>query len=315
MIPHAGPAPAAARGLLPGCCILCRAGCNLSQPGFVRGHESVVFNLKSRTHHPEEIIMANPSVRSALRILFLSAGLLAVAAPAGMAVAGPLSWFHGERVQGSGKIVKQNRETGHFTSLATSLSGNVEIRIGNTEGISIETDDNLQALIETVVDNGTLRIRPTRKDVNLESHTMKIVVQARSIEKIAVAGSGSVEADKLRGESLTFDVGGSGSINVRNLESESVAIALGGSGNLKASGNVERLQVSIGGSGRVQAGQLAARDVTVSIGGSGQATVWAKQTLSLSVAGSGDITYYGDPQLTKSVMGSGTIKRLGGSPQ
>lgn len=259
--------------------------------------------------------MANPSVRSALRILFLSAGLLAVAAPVGVAVAGPFSWFHGERVQGSGKIVKQSRETGHFTALATSLSGNVEIRLGNTEGISIETDDNLMPLIETVVDHGTLRIRPTRKDVNLESHTMKIVVLARTLEKIAVAGSGSVEADKLRGESLTFDVGGSGSISVRNLESESVAIALGGSGNLKAGGNVERLQVSVAGSGRVQAGQLAARDVTVSIGGSGQASVWARQTLSVSVAGSGDVTYYGDPRLTTNVMGSGSIKRLGAAPQ
>jgi hypothetical protein len=273
------------------------------------------IRLKSCVHHHEEIIMAHPSTRGALRVLLLSAGLLAAAVPAGVAVAGPFSWFHGEHVQGSGKIVRQNRETGHFTSLATSVSGNVEIRLGNTEGVTIETDDNLQPLIETVVENGTLRIRPTRKDVNLESRTMKIVVLARSIEKIAVAGSGSVEADKLRAEHLTLDVGGSGSINVRNLESESVAVALGGSGNLKASGNVERLQVSIGGSGRVQAGQLAARDVTVSIGGSGQATVWARQTLNLSVAGSGDITYYGDPQLTKSVMGSGSIKRLGASPQ
>ncbi|GJI98424.1 hypothetical protein RugamoR57_51420 [Duganella caerulea] len=307
--------PAAGRGLLPGLCILFRARCNLSQPGFARRGKSVVSNLKSCANHHEEIIMANPSVRSALRILFLSAGLLAVAAPVGVSVAGPFSWFHGERVQGSGKIVKQNREIGHFTSLATSVSGNIELRQGNTEGISIETDDNLLPLIETVVDNGTLRIRPTRKDVNLESHTMKIVVQARSIEKIAVAGSGSVEADQLRGERLTFDVGGSGSINVRKLESESVAIALGGSGNLKVGGNVERLQVSIGGSGRVQAGQLAARDVTVSIGGSGEATVWAKQTLNLSVAGSGDISYYGDPKLTSSVLGSGSVKRLGGSPQ
>jgi hypothetical protein len=255
------------------------------------------------------------TIRRILSPLFLTAGLLAVAVPAGVAQAGPLSWLHGERVQGSGKITKSNRETGHFTALATSVSGNIEIRIGNTEGISVETDDNLQQLIEAVVDNGTLRIRPVKKDLHLETHVMKIVVQARSLDKIAVAGSGSVEADKLRGESLSFDVGGSGSINVRTVESESVAIALGGSGNLKAGGNAERLQVSIGGSGRVQAGQLAARDVTVSIGGSGQATVWAKQSLNLSVAGSGDIAYYGDPQVTKSVMGSGSIKRLGGSPQ
>ena len=98
------------------------------------------------------------TVRNTLRVLILATGLLAVAAPAHLALAGPLSWVGGDRVQGSGKIVKQNREVGHFTAFATSVSGNVEIRQGTTEGVIVETDDNLQALVETVVENGTLRV-------------------------------------------------------------------------------------------------------------------------------------------------------------
>ena len=257
--------------------------------------------------------MAIHAVRR-LHTLFLAAGMLAIALPGGYAQADPLSWFHGERVQGNGKISKQTREPGHFTALALSMSGNTEIRIGNTESVSIETDENLQGLIETVVENGTLRIRPTKKNMNVEPHILKIVVQAKAVDRVSVGGAGSVDAENLRGEHLQFDVGGSGSINLRNVESQSLTISLGGSGNFKAAGHSEQLQVSIGGSGQVHAGQLAARDVTVSIGGSGQATVWAKQSLSLSVAGSGDVGYYGDPQVSKSVMGSGSIKRLGSAP-
>jgi hypothetical protein len=260
--------------------------------------------------------MNHRAVNNILRALFLAAGLLAVAAPMNAASAGPLSWLGGgERVQGSGKIVKQNRELGHFTALATSVGGNVEIRMGSSESVTVEADDNIVPLIETVIDNNTLRIRPVKRDMQLDTRTMKIVVTVRALNRVTVAGSGAVDADKLQAESLTFDVGGSGTINLRNLQSESVAIALGGSGSLKASGNTERLQVSIGGSGRVDAGQLASRTAAVSIGGSGQATVWAQKSLNLSVAGSGDIAYYGDPQVSKSVMGSGTIKRIGGSPQ
>jgi hypothetical protein len=260
--------------------------------------------------------MTTPAVRNFLRILIVSTGLLAAAAPMGAATAGPLSWLGGgERVQGSGKIVKQSRELGHFSALSTSVGGNVEIRMGNSESVSIETDDNLLPLIETVIENGALRIRPVKRNMNLDTRTMKIVVQARTLERVSVGGSGSVDADRLQAESLTFDVGGSGSINIRELKSESVAIAIGGSGNFKAGGDTERLQVSIGGSGNVRTGQLSARTATVSIGGSGQATVWATKSLNLSVAGSGDIAYYGDPQISKSVMGSGTIKRLGGAPQ
>jgi len=255
------------------------------------------------------------TIRPILRILLLAAGLLAIAAPMNAASAGPLSWLGGnERVQGSGKIVKQHRELGHFTALSTGVSGNVEIRSGNTESVSIETDDNILPLIETVIESGTLRIRPSKRNLNLDTKTMKIVVQVRTLDRISLGGSGSIDADKLQAESLTFNVGGSGSINIRELNSESVAIAIGGSGSLKAGGHTERLQVSIGGSGNVQTAQLAARDTVVSIGGSGQATVWAQKSLSLSVAGSGDIAYYGDPQVSKTIMGSGTVKRIGSAP-
>lgn len=254
------------------------------------------------------------SVNRILPTLLLSAGLLAATAPLLPSQAGPLSWIGGsERVQGSGKIVKQSRDVGHFRALSVGISGDVEIRSGNTEGVIVETDDNVQALIETVVENGVLRVRAA-KNVRLDTRNMKVIVQARTLDKLSIAGSGNVTADKLRGEHLTIDVGGSGSFNVDQLDSESVSIALGGSGNLKAAGNTERLQVSIGGSGRVQAGQLQSRDAVVSIGGSGQATVWAKKTLNVSVAGSGDINYYGDPQISKSIMGSGSIKRQGSAP-
>src|SRR5476649_1278343 len=229
--------------------------------------------------------------RTFLRNSALAACLLACALPANYALA--LGWG-GEHVEGNGHITKQSRELGHFNALATSVGGNIEVRIGDTESVTIETDDNLQALIETVIENGTLRIRPQKKDQQLDTRTLRIVVQSKGLERFAVGGSGSVDA--------------------RDLQSDAVSIALGGSGNMKAGGRADHLQVSIGGSGKVQAGQLAVHDASVSIGGSGQATVNALQTLSVSVAGSGDVGYYGNPQVSKNVIGSGAVKHLGGAP-
>lgn len=248
--------------------------------------------------------------RTVLRASALAACLLACALPAADALAG----WGGEHVEGNGHITRQSHELGHFSALATSVGGNIEVRIGDTESITVETDDNIQPLIEAVVENGTLRIRPQKKDLQIDTRTLRIVVQAKALERIAVGGSGSVDAAHLRGRKLDFDIGGSGSIDARDVQSDAVSIALGGSGNMKAGGRTDRLQVSIGGSGKVQAGQLAAHDVTVSIGGSGQATVNAVQTLHVSVAGSGDVGYYGNPQVAKTVMGSGAVKHLDGAP-
>lgn len=258
---------------------------------------------------------ASRKLNAAIRNALLAASALAAIVPAIGVQASPLSWLRGgEHVQGNGKVVKQSREVSHFTGLALAVPGDVELRMGNTESLTIETDENLQELIEAVVENGTLRVRPIKRDLQLNTRNMKVIVQAKTIDRIAVGGSGSVDADNLKAPKLQFDVGGSGSINVHNMESDAVAVSLGGSGSLKAAGSTDRLQVSIGGSGNVQTEKLAARDVSVSIGGSGKAVVWAKQSLNLSVAGSGDIAYYGDPQVSKSIMGSGTVKRIGGNP-
>jgi hypothetical protein len=249
-----------------------------------------------------------------LRPVVLAACLLALAAPVPQALA--FSWAGGEQVQGSGAIRKQAREVAHFNALSVAVPGQVELRIGNTEGVTIETDDNLLPLVETVVEDGTLKIRPARKHLQLQTRNLKIVVQARSVERLALGGTGSIDADVLRGGKLQFDIGGSGSIKVKGIEAETVAVTVAGSGDLKAGGGAaRRLSVSIGGSGDVDLGQLQSDTASVTVAGSGEATVWARAALSMTIAGSGDVNYYGDPKVSKSVAGSGGGRRLGGAPR
>jgi hypothetical protein len=258
----------------------------------------------------------NLTPRLGLRAIVLSLSALAMTLPAVQAQAAGNSWFSAGQVQGNGNIKKQNREIGHFTGVAFSLPGNVELRMGNTESITIETDDNLLPLIETVVEDGTLRIRTIKKNTGIETRHLKIVVQAKDIERLALGGSGSIDSDALKGKKVQIDLGGSGSINVKGVEADAMSVTLGGSGNLKAGGGAtKKLSLSIGGSGEVQLAQIKATDVSVSIGGSGQSTVWATDALSVSIAGSGDVNYYGDPKTSKSVVGSGGLRRLGGSPR
>ena len=251
-----------------------------------------------------------------LRHITFAIAVLAGAVTATHAMASPLDWVAGERVQGNGTIKKQARTIGHFTALSLSLPGDVELRIGNTEGITIETDDNLLPLIETVIEDGMLQVRPIKRNLNMQTRHMKITLNAKTIERLAVGGSGSITSDRLRGDKLTFHIGGSGSINVKGIDGQAVAVSLGGSGDFTSGpGTIGTLSVNIGGSGDVDAGQLKSGEASVSVAGSGAATVWASDRLSVSIAGSGDVNYYGDPQVSRSVVGSGGTKKLGSAPR
>ena len=248
--------------------------------------------------------------------LLLAACILACAAPMTQSVAHAASWGWGsEQVQGNGVIKRQQRELKAFNGVASDLAAKVEIRIGSLEGITIETDDNLLPLIETVVEDGTLKIRTAKRNMNLQTRTLKIVVQAKSLERISLGGSGSIDSDALRGRKVQLDLGGSGTINLKGIEADSLSVNLGGSGDLKAAGGAAKnVSISIGGSGNIKMGSVRSDAVNISIAGSGEATVWAQKSLNLTVAGSGTANYYGDPHVTTSVLGSGTTRRLGASP-
>ena len=256
--------------------------------------------------------MPHPAPVSARRLILSALGLSLIGAGA-TALAGPLDWIKGgEGVAGNGSIKQQRRTPGHFTGVALLLPGSVELRLAATDDILIETDDNLLPLIETVVENGVLQIRPTKRNTNLRTRTMKFVIQARELNRLTVGGAGLIAADLIKGPQLQCNIEGSGTIELRRVETGALTVNIAGSGDFSAAaGTTGTLAVSIGGSGDVELTHLTAQDAKVSIAGSGDVRLAVRGKLDASIAGSGDITYFGDPKVSRSVAGSGEITRGG----
>ena len=230
-----------------------------------------------------------------------------------------LAWewsWGGKSVTASGNVKTETRDVTGFTGIALSLPANVTIKQGSKEGLSIEADDNFLALIETVVERGQLRIRPTNKNMSFKGRSMKlnITVHAINIDSLSVSGSGDILADQLNSPKLKASIAGSGDVNIKALTADSVKASIAGSGDLNLGGTANELEGSIAGSGTVKAERLKAKSVVLKIAGSGGATVWATDTIKLSIAGSGDVKYWGNAKVTQSVAGSGSIKRLGTTP-
>ena len=250
--------------------------------------------------------------KSLRRKVMFAAVALALAVPATGSLAAGGNWFGSEEIKGSGVAKTQTRQTGPFTGFAMSVPGHAEVRIGATEGITIEADDNLLPMIETVVEKGVLRVRPTRDNLSLRARTLKIVVNAKSLDRLSLDGAGTITTGALRADRLSLAVGGSGTINVGAAEADRVSVAVGGSGDINVrGGKANRLSVTIGGSGDVDAGAMKVPEASITVGGSGTSTVWATDRLSYTIAGSGDVKYYGDPRISRTVVGSGDAERLG----
>lgn len=239
------------------------------------------------------------------RLTLVLLGLITLAAaPAGA-----------ETLTGSGRPVTETRAVSGFTGVALGIPGRLEITQGGAESLSITADDNALPFIQTVVENGTLKIRWSEKNMNVSRVTIRMALGAKALERLAVGGSGTVRVAQLKAARLSLGVGGSGDITIGSLATGDLETSIGGSGNvIIEGGSADSISASIAGSGDLKAPKLAAKRVKVNVAGSGDASVWASETLNVSVAGSGSIRYYGDPKVGKSIVGSGDVRRLGASP-
>jgi hypothetical protein len=219
-----------------------------------------------------------------------------------------------ERIVGSGRAATETRSLPEFQAIALRGSIDLVVRQGAATSVVATADDNLIALLETVVEragaeDARLVVR-WKSGVNISTKAkVQVQVVTPRLSAVAVAGSGDARVEALQTPSLKLSVAGSGNAALTGLKTDELTVSVSGSGDIKADGQAGRLKLSIAGSGDVMARDLKADEVTVSIAGSGDAAVHAQKKLAVTIAGSGDVIYSGEPEITRSVAGSGTLKK------
>jgi len=207
----------------------------------------------------------------------------------------------------------QTRPVSGFSSIASSGSFHVYVKIDGTESVKVSADDAIIDKIETVVENGTLKIR-FKKEFGWNDHGNKkadIYVTAKSLSSLINSGSGSLKVDGAASAS-TFKLvlSGSGSITAATVKAEKIDGAISGSGNININGgSAAEAHIAISGSGSFDAKGLKTESTKVSISGSGNVYINAEKELSASLIGSGSVRYTGNASVNTSKLGSGSVSK------
>jgi hypothetical protein len=128
--------------------------------------------------------------------------------------------------------------------------------------------------------------------------------------KFNLAGSAKVDLkDSVMLRKLSIDIAGSGTLNALYLAGETFDGHIAGSGKMNLGGQVARTSFEIAGSGTVHAFELQTENTKCGIAGSGNIEISANNSLHVDVAGSGNVRYRGNPQLKTDIAGSGSIRK------
>lgn len=246
------------------------------------------------------------AVRRLAAFLFAGLGLLALSGHAAttISVGGESS-----RVVGSGKLVEVTRSIGEFDRLRVDGPIDVTARADTTAALTLRADDNIEPLITTQVEGGTLIIGLAPKAAFTTRNPLRVTLSFVQLNGIELNGSGDVTAAGIKSDRLRVALRGSGDVTLTGTAASAVTASIAGAGDLSIEGSATTADLRIAGSGDIKAGTLIARHVEVSIAGSGDARVHATESLKASVSGSGDIRYGGQPaRVSRQVAGSGSIE-------
>ena len=216
-------------------------------------------------------------------------------------------------VSGSRNIIEEARDVHGYSQVVFSAPGELTIDQDGHEGLTIEADDNLLRYVQTRVRGNVLYIEIEPDMIQLyPSRPIRYALNADTLTRVALNGSGNIRADKLIASNLDFDLNGSGRILIDTVKSQSTDLNLNGSGAFQIESLITgRLTTSLYGSGDVFMQEAMAKTATIQINGSAnlRATDMIADTLNVTIYGSGDSTLSGKVnRQTIDIHGSGNYQ-------
>ena len=191
------------------------------------------------------------------------------------------------------------------TELVLAGPDNVIVSEGETLDVEVSGDRDAVDALRFTLDETTLGIMRRKGDWKGDGKaTVRVTMPA--LEKLVVAGSGTVEAPRLTGSPEVI-IAGSGKARTARVEADALEVTIAGSGSYEAAGVAKSLDLTIAGSGSARMDGLKVDDAEITIAGSGDAGFASDGTVEAKIMGSGDVRVAGTARCTISSMGSGSL--------
>lgn len=212
----------------------------------------------------------------------------------------------------SGPSATETRNVSGFHAVQFTTAGDLDIKQGDVESLTIEAGENVLKHLTSEVENGVLVLGfdmtqwPELINVPIKFHLV-----VKDLDSISLSGAGNIEMNGLVTTNLKITLSGAGNINIKNVQASMVNTKLSGAGNISLSGKTEMQQAMLTGLGNYQADDLLSKAATVQVTGAGSAQVWVEQELDVTISGAGSVGYYGQPDISQDISGLGSVHSLG----
>ena len=212
-------------------------------------------------------------------------------------------------VKGNGNVTSTERAINEdFNAIEVSRGLDVYLTQGETEGVRVQADENLQDIIIAEVENGVLNIY-AEENISTSS-SKKVMVNFKSIDKISTSsGSDVISTNMITADELEIYTS-SGSDVELEVQVENLICESSSGSDIKLSGTTNTFRAEASSGSDIKAANLKALTTKASANSGADITVNTSKELTASANSGGDISYYGNPEKVEKNDGpSGNIRK------
>jgi len=196
--------------------------------------------------------------------------------------------------KGNGNVVKQTRGIKAFRGIEAGGAIDVTIEKGDSFIVVIETDENLQDNVKTIVNDSILRI--TAKNIK-KSKKLEAYVTLPELSYIKASGATDINGVSLfEPERMAILASGASDVSL-NLKTDRLETTISGAADVTLNGSAGYNNIIISGAGSLNAKGLETKKADCHITGAGSANLNVTTELQGSVSNSGSYTNIGEPRL------------------
>lgn len=208
------------------------------------------------------------------------------------------------QVRGSGNTIQQDRKTEPFTKIEVGSAFQVKLTQGEDYKVSVVTDDNLQASVETRVLGKTLVIEVASGIKGFSE--LSVVVQTPVLEKITLEGAARLTSNGVfASPDLKIEAGGASRATLI-VQSEAIHSKVSGAARLTLMGETTTHETEVSGAARLNALMLKTATTNADISGAGKASIFANSEIVADISGAGKLSYL-DGKVLKEINRVGEV--------
>jgi hypothetical protein len=181
------------------------------------------------------------------------------------------------------------RQLPTFSRIESTDITDIEVKVGESQSLSLAADDQQISKIVTEVKGDTLIISMRGDYDNYKKSSPRATITIPQLKSLSLVGTGNATVTNLQGKEFNLSIVGTGDANI--------------------AGSIDKVLVSLSGTGNAKLDSLKVREANVNVTGTGDAKVNVSGILTAAASGTGDIVYMGSPKIVrKSNTGTGDIK-------